>query len=65
MSTGFSIIFCFCFDAGMIMLVKIQLLSLFLDKDLKEELWVSTLYFQTISVFTSHPVCCLRCYLKY
>lgn len=38
-STGFSIIS--CFDAGMTMLVKTQISSLFLDRDLKEELWVS------------------------
>ena len=38
------------------MLVKTQILSLFLDRDLKEELWVNTLYFQTISVSSSHLV---------
>ena len=53
LTTGFSIIVCSFFDAGMTMLVKIQILSLFLDRDLKEELWVSTSYFQTISVSTS------------
>lgn len=45
MSTGFSIILCSCFDAGMTMLVKTQISSLFLDRDLKEGLWVNTLYF--------------------
>lgn len=54
MSTGFSIILCSCFDVGMTMLVKIQISSLFLDRDLKEELWVSTSHFQIISVSTSH-----------
>ena len=42
MSTGFSIISCSCFDAGMTMLVKIRILSLFLDRDLMEGLWVGT-----------------------
>ena len=38
------------------MLVETQILSLFLDRDLKEELWVNTLYFQTISVSSGHLV---------
>lgn len=45
--------FMFLFDVGMTMLVKTQISSLFLDRDLKEELWVSTSHFQIISVSTS------------
>jgi len=50
MSTGFmSIMSCSYFDVGMTMLVKIPISSLLLDRDLKEELWVST----PVSVSTS------------